>query len=62
MGFKLRDSNKYTPYEIQINIEKLTNIMEDMKDKRSELTKQINDTSKQIKYWQELDESQLKMF
>jgi hypothetical protein len=52
----------YTFKEVQNNIDTLTEKMELMKLQRSELTKNINSLNKQIKNWQELDQSQFKMF
>ena len=53
--------SKYTNKEIQSNINILTNKMEQMKLQRTEITQQINQTKKQIQYWLDLDESQLKL-
>ena len=58
----MREQKTYTQKEVQENIEKLTNILEDKKLKRTELTKSINQTKKQIDYWLELDKSQTKLF
>ena len=52
----------YTFKEVQNNIDTLTEKMELMKLQRSELTKNINSLNKQIKNWQELYQSQFKMF
>ena len=52
----------YTQKEITENIEKLSNIIDDLKMQRTSITKSINNTKKQVLYWQELDKSQLKMF
>ena len=53
---------KYTPKEIRENVNKLSDLLEVSKLKRTDLSKQINETKKQIQYWLDLDESQLKMF
>tara|TARA_R110000787_G_scaffold245522_1_gene351332 strand:- start:464 stop:661 length:198 start_codon:yes stop_codon:yes gene_type:complete len=52
----------YTFKEVQKSIDTLTEKMELIKLQRSELTKNINTLNKQIKNWQELDQSQFKMF
>ena len=56
-----QEAKKYTAEEIELNIAKLTNILDNKKLERTELTKQINITKKQIEYWLELDTSQLKL-
>ena len=53
---------EYTQKEVKQNIDKLTDSMELMKKERTVLSQNINSTKKQIEYWIELDESQLKMF
>lgn len=56
------ESKTYTQKEIDYNITKLNNILESSKLKRTEITKAINETKKQIKYWEDIDKSQLKLF
>jgi len=58
----MKESVKYTQQEIELNISKLTNLLEQKKLDRTELTKTINETKKQIQYWLDLDKSQLKLF
>lgn len=53
---------KYTQKEINRNIEELSKTMNQKKLERTDLSKEINDLKKQIKEWEELDLSQLKMF
>jgi prefoldin subunit 5 len=53
---------KYTLKEIQYNIDKLTSKMEQLKLNRTQISKDINSLKKQIDFWENLDESQLKMF
>lgn len=53
---------KYTQQEVDSKINVLTTSLEDLKLKRTELSQQINNTKKQILYWEELDKSQLKLF
>lgn len=54
--------SKYTPEEVEKNISELTKREEILKDQRTVITKDINSVKKQIKYWEELDQSQIKMF
>ena len=58
----MKDVLNYSQKEVNENIARLTNILEDKKLKRSELTKEINLKKKQINYWLELDKSQIKLF
>ena len=53
---------KYTVQEINNNINKLSDSLELLKKERTALSKQINETKKQIEHWESLDKSQLKMF
>ena len=52
----------YTQEEIDLNIAKLSNIMENKRLDRTELTQSINLIKKQIDYWLDLDKSQTKLF
>ena len=54
--------NKYTQKEVLKNIETFKTQEEKLLQQRKELNKSINDTRKQIQYWEELDISQLKIF
>lgn len=58
----MRDNKTYTTKEINYNIETLTNKMNSLKLSRTELSQEINNVKKQIVAWEELDESQFKMF
>ena len=53
---------KYTQKEIKQNIDSLSDSLGLMKKERTDLSKRINSTKKQIEYWIDLDKSQLKMF
>ena len=55
-------SNTYTQEEALNNIAQLQELMNTAKDKRTELTKEINGIKKQIEYWESLDQSQTKLF
>jgi hypothetical protein len=55
-------SNKYTQEEVLKNIEMFKTQEEKLLQQRKELNKSMNDTRKQIQYWEDLDLSQLKMF
>lgn len=57
-----KDEKEYTQQEINSNINILSNELDTLKLKRTELSKQITHTKKQIIYWEELDKSQLKIF
>lgn len=52
----------YSTKEIESNISVLTRRLEELKLKRTEITKDINHTKKQIQYWVDLDKSQLNLF
>ena len=56
------EATKYTEKEIQFNIERLSNRLEGLKRSRTEISKEINQVKKQIVAWEELDDSQFKMF
>jgi len=56
------ENSKYTPEEIQSKINILNADIEMLDKEIKEIGKQINSKRKRIKYWRELDESQLKMF
>ena len=58
----MRNNKTYTTKEINYNIETLTNKMNSLKLSRTELSQEINNVKKQIVAWEELDESQFKMF
>ena len=53
---------RYTDKEIEKNIDVLTKKMEKLQLERTEMTKNINSTKKQIQFWEELDKRQLKIF
>ena len=52
---------KYTNKEIIGNINKLQKQQDILKRERTQLTKQINSLSKQIKFFESIDKSQLKI-
>lgn len=52
----------YTQKEVDSNINLLTNEMEELKIKRTEMSRQITHIKKQIESWKELDKKQFKMF
>ena len=54
--------NTYTEKEISKNIETLNERMESLKLNRSEISQDINQVKKQILAWEEMDNSQFKMF
>ncbi len=58
----MREAKIYTQQEIDSNINVLANELDDLKLKRSELSKQITHVKKQIIVWEELDKKQYKMF
>lgn len=58
----MREHQTYTEEEIQSNINTLSNTLDDLLLRRKSINKDILNTKKQIKYWEELDESQYKMF
>jgi FtsZ-binding cell division protein ZapB len=57
-----KEHTTYTQLEVDSNINTLTCEMDDLKLKRSEVSKQITQIKKQIVVWQELDKAQFKMF
>jgi|ADIF01.1.fsa_nt_gi hypothetical protein len=56
------EATKYTEKEIQFNIERLSNRLEGLKRSRTEISQEVNQVKKQIIAWEELDDSQFKMF
>ncbi len=56
------EATKYTEKEIQYNIDTLSNRLESLKRNRTEISKEVNQVKKQIVAWEELDDSQFKMF
>lgn len=56
------EATKYTEKEIQFNIERLSNRLEGLKRSRTEISQEVNQVKKQIVAWEELDDSQFKMF
>lgn len=58
----MKEAKIYTQQEIDSNINVLANELDDLKLKRSELSKQITHVKKQIIVWEELDKKQYKMF
>ena len=52
----------YTVKEIQRNIDTLNKRVDDLKLSRTEISQEINQVKKQIIAWEELDDSQFKMF
>ena len=52
----------YTEKEIRYNIETLTEKLQGLKMVRTEISQDINRINKQIIAWEELDDSQFKMF
>ena len=53
---------KYTEKEIQYNIDTLSNRLESLRRNRTKISQEINQVKKQIVSWEELDDSQFKMF
>ena len=53
---------KYTQGEVDSNINILENQIEDLKLRRTELSKSINEKKKQVIVWKELDLHQIKLF
>ena len=53
---------EYTIEEIQSKINHLTKVLDTHLSERKALNQSINNTKKQIKHWEEFDESQLKAF
>lgn len=58
----MKEPIKYTKEEISLNLDKVNNIIDSLKAKRTDITKDINQAKKQLKYWEDLDKSQLKLF
>lgn len=56
------DNKTYTAREVAYNINTLTNRIELLKLDRTEISQEINQIKKQVTAWEELDESQFKMF
>ena len=58
----MKEQIKYTKVEVDSNINKLEDEIEDLKLHRTELSQSINSKEKQVLAWKELDLSQIKMF
>ena len=58
----MRESKIYTEKEIRYNIETLTEKLQGLKTVRTEISQEINQVTKQIVAWEELDDNQFKMF
>jgi len=58
----MRESKTYTEKEIRYNIETLTEKLQGLKMVRTEISQEINQVTKQIVAWEELNDSQFKMF
>jgi len=58
----MRESKIYTEKEIRYNIETLTEKLQGLKMVRTEISQEINQVTKQIVAWEELNDSQFKMF
>ena len=56
------EHKSYTEKEIQHNIETLTEKLQGLKTVRTEISQEINQVTKQIVAWEELDDNQFKMF
>ena len=52
----------YTEKEIQYNIDTLNEIVDNLKLSATDISQEINQVKKQIIAWEELDDSQFKMF
>jgi predicted DNA-binding protein YlxM (UPF0122 family) len=52
----------YTEKEIQYNIDTLNEIVDNLKLSRTEISQEINQVKKQVVAWEELNDSQFKMF
>ena len=52
----------YTVKEIQHNIDTLNKRVDDLELSRTEISQEINQVKKQVVAWEELDDSQFKMF
>lgn len=58
----MRDTKTYTQQEIASNIAVLTDKLESFILERKEVNKNILSVKNQIKYWEEMDEAQYKLF
>jgi len=58
----MKEPKIYTQKDVDSNINILSNQLDDLKLKRTELSKQITHTQKQILMWEGLDKRQNKMF
>jgi len=56
------ENKTYTAREVAYNIDTLNNRMDGLKSDRTEISQEINPIKKQIIAWEELDNSQFKMF
>ena len=56
------EHKSYTEKEIQHNIDTLNKRVDDLKLSRTEISQEINQVTKQIVAWEELDDNQFKMF
>jgi len=56
------ENKTYTAREVAHNINTLANRVELLKLDRTEISQEINQIKKQIVAWEDLDESQFKMF
>jgi len=52
----------YTEKEIQHNVDTLNKILDNLKLSRTEISQEINQVKKQVVAWEELYDSQFKMF
>jgi len=57
----MRD-NRYTPQEVDSAINKLTHNLEELLRQRKSINEQVRGVKKNIKFYEELDFSQLKAF
>jgi hypothetical protein len=58
----MEGKQEYTKVDINFNINKLEDEIEDLRLHRTELSQSINSKEKQVLAWKELDLSQMKMF
>ena len=58
----MEESKTYTQKEIESNINKLSDSIELKKKERTELSQHINNLKKQVKYWEDMQLTQYKMF
>ena len=58
----MEGKQEYTKGDINFNINKLEDEIEDLRLHRTELSQSINSKEKQVLAWKELDLSQMKMF